>query len=340
MSLKEHKVIRKYSLPVFLILVTGCAGSNSPPEDQLVDSTQSTDAIEIVIGTGGAKGLHYPTGRAICRMVNQFKSEHGVSCEAQTTEGTIFNINAVVDGSLALGLGRSDWIYRAYRGKSRWLSTPRENIRTIFGVLDESVHVLAKSNLTNISDLKGKKVNIGEPDTLFRSAAIATLAAYDLTAFDIQVFSVNPYDAFRLLRKGEVDAIIYTAGDPSGITNQTLKSGGITIIPVEDPEASRIIENNPFYVKTAIDTSWYPNSVKEQGPVPTVGYKTILFTVDETPEEIVYQLTRAIFENLGKFKEQHTAYKTLTRESMINGLQRAAPIHPGALRYFREIGLM
>lgn len=144
------------------------------------------------------------------------------------------------------GIGRSDWIHRAVKGESRWSGNPLQSLRTVFGMFDESVHILANADLKSVADLKGEKVNIGKSNTLFRAAAEATLNAYDLSVNDIQPSTVNPLDAFNLVRKGEIDATIYTVGSPSQITHQTLKTQGLHLLAIGDTEARRMIKEHPF----------------------------------------------------------------------------------------------
>ncbi|MCK4790820.1 MAG: TAXI family TRAP transporter solute-binding subunit [Desulfobacteraceae bacterium] len=308
--------------------------SISFPSDLTVKPQQQS----IIIGTGGSAGMYFPTGNAICRIVNKGKRYHGIHCTAKTTKGSVDNLRSFRSGDLQFGIARSELIYQAFRGLNRWKGIPQKKLRTIFSVHSETVHLMADSSLNTIQDLKRKKVNTGNPGWTNNIDALATLDAFQIDRKDINEQCFKRNEAVELFQKGQLDAIFYTVGDPNGITRKTSEIRNVNIIPLVGREIDELIIRSPFYDKAVIPMHWYPK-LKNKQNIPTFGYKTILFTSAEAAEEVVYRITREVFNNFKKFKKQHPAYEELTKQNMVEILDKLAPIHPGALRYYKEVGL-
>jgi hypothetical protein len=316
-------------IAIILFLSSGCA------------PTANSKSVKhaITIGTGGEKGMYYPTGRAICSTLNKSLHNHGIFCSAQVSKGSVDNIQAVERGDLQFGIAKSDWIYKAYRGSAYWKGFPQRKLRTIFSIHPESIHLISDNSIEMLQDLRRKTVSIGKQKSMVRIDALAVLDAYKINQADVNVKSLQTKDAVTSFRKKEIDAFFHTAGDPSGTTHTATNTRKSRLISIEGPEVDQIIAQYPYYEKTVIPISWY-HAIKNKEGVPSLGYKTIFFTTDDTSEEVIYQITKQIFENLEKFKKRHPAFETLTKQNMVQILNKIAPIHPGALRYYKEVGLM
>lgn len=292
------------------------------------------------IGTGGMTGVYYPTGQAIAQMVNKKFDAYNIKAQAESTGGSVFNINAVMNKDLDFGIAQLDRQYQAYNGLAQWeKSGPQKNLRSVFAIYPETVTLIASenSNIKELKDLKGKRVNIGNIGSGTLQNAKDLLEASSLKEEDITVEKVKPVESPGLLQDERLDAFFYTVGHPnSNIKEATSGRIKVRIVPVKGPGIDELLEKRPYYSKSIIPKEAYPNSLNK-GDVESIGVKATLITSKDVSEDIVYAITKEVFENFEKFKSLHPAYKHLTKESMVKGL--AAPIHNGAKKYYKEAGL-
>ncbi len=296
----------------------------------------------VTIGTGGITGVYYPTGGAIAKMVNKKKKEYGIRATVESTGGSVFNVNAVMNGDLEFGIVQSDRQYQAWHGLAEWKDKgPQKDLRSVFSIHPESVTLVAAvdSGIKTIKDLKGKKVNIGNPGSGQRQNAIDALTAVGIDyKKDLQAENVKASEAPGLLQDGRIDAFFYTVGHPSGaIKEATSGARKVRFVSITGPEIDKMLAKFPYYAKSVIPVEMYPGAQNDKD-VPTFGVKATLVTSAKVPDEIVYAITKEVFDNFDDFKKLHPAYSTLTKQSMLEGL--SAPIHPGAMKYYKEAGLM
>jgi TRAP transporter TAXI family solute receptor len=294
----------------------------------------------VTIGTGGVTGVYYPAGGAISRVVNKKYDEYKLKVTVESTGGSVFNINAVLAGDLEFGIAQSDRQYQAYKGEAEWKDRgPQTDLRAVFALHSEAVTLLAADDagINTVGDLKGKRVNIGEPGSGNRGNAIDALAANGLDwEKDIIAEGIKPVESAKLLLDGRIDAYFYTVGHPNGsFMEATAGTRKVHFVPIEGVDD--LIRKFPFYAKAVIPVSLYPNATNTRD-VPTYGVKATLVTSAKVPERVVYIVTKELFENLDEFKGLHPAFGTLTKENMLEG--NSAPYHDGALKYYREAGLM
>lgn len=303
---------------------------------------EATQAKFITIGTGGITGVYYPTGGAICQMLNKKKDAYGIRCTVESTGGSVFNINAVMSGDMDFGIAQSDIQYKAYQGTGEWKEKgPQKDLRSVFSLHTEAVTLVAADDagIKSITDLKGKKVNIGNPGSgqLQNCMDILPLFGIDPEK-DIKAEQAKAAEGPTLLQDGRIDAFFYTVGHPNGaIKEATAGARKARIVPIAGETADTVIKKFPYYVKTIISMSHYPNAVNKED-VETLGVKATLITSAKVPDDVVYAIVKEVFDNFEDFKTLHPAYAELTREKMLQGL--SAPIHPGALKYFKEKGLI
>ena len=298
--------------------------------------------VFVTIGTGGITGVYYPTGGAIAKMVNAKRKEYGIRATVESTGGSVFNINAVLSGDLDFGVCQSDRQYQAVHGLAEWKDKgPQKDLRAVFSIHPESVTLVAADDagINTVTDLKGKRVNIGNPGSGQRQNSIDALTAAGLDyEKDLEAESVKAAEAPGLLQDGRIDAFFYTVGHPSGaIKEATAGARKVHFVPITGPGIDKMIKDKPYYAKSFIPVKLYPTATNT-ADVPTFGVKATFVTSAKEPDAVVYAITKEVFDNFDKFKKLHPAYAVLTKESMLEGL--SAPMHPGAVKYFKEAGLM
>jgi len=326
----QHRHL-KYVLLIFLILLLLWA----VPYSALAKSKV------FKIATGEYMGRYYPTAGAIAEIVNNKQEEFGFRCVAKPTSGSVYNINAIMAGDMEFGIVQSDSQYQAFNGLDEWKDKgPQKDLRTMFSLYTESVTLLASvdSGIKTIKDLKGKRVYIGEIGSGSRQNAIDALNAAGIDwKTDIKVIKKGKkYDVQSMLMRGELDVFFYTVGHPTlAIKFATVGAKKTLFISIDNIE--KLLSKHPYYVKSLIPVSLYPQIANDED-VKTFGVKATFVTSAKIPDQVVYAITKEVFENLGSLKYSDPTLNMLTKESMVkDGL--TAPMHPGALRYYKEAGL-
>jgi hypothetical protein len=294
----------------------------------------------VTIGTGGLTGVYYPTGGAIAKMVNNKKREYGIRATVESTGGSAFNINAILSGDLEFGIAQSDKQFQAMKGLAEWAERgPQADLRSVFSIHDEAVTLISavESEIKDASDLKGKIVNLGNPGSGQLENAIEILQTLGIDPEkDVTAEYIKASEAPSILQDGRIDAFFYTVGHPNGaITEATSGARKVRFTSITGVDS--MLKKYPYFSKTIIQASMYPGA-QNDADTETIGMKATLVTSAKVPEDVVYAITKEVFENFEEFKKLHPAYATLTREGMLTGL--SAPFHPGAEKYYKEVGLM
>ena len=309
---------------------------------QILSGCGKKDVKFVTIGTGGVTGVYYPTGGAISRMVNKNRDEYGIKATVESTGGSVYNINAVVDGDLDFGIAQSDRQYQAYEGLAEWEKMgPQRELRSVFSIHPESITLVAtqKSNINDVSDLGGKTVNIGNPGSGQLQNARDILGAFGIDENDdLHAEHVKAVEAPGLMQDERIDAFFYTVGHPSGnIKEATSGRIKVKLIPIQGENIDSLLHEKSYYDYSVIPKKHYPYTTNKND-IPTIGVKATLITSKSTPNDVVYAITKEVFDNFEDFKSLHPAYETITKERMLKGL--SAPIHPGALKYYQEKDLV
>jgi len=299
--------------------------------------------IFVTIGTGGVTGVYYPAGGAISKMVNAKFKQYHIKMTVESTAGSVYNINAVLSGDLDFGICQSDRQYEAWHGLAEWKDKgPQKNLRSVFSLHNESITLVARADagINSVYDLKGKRVNLGNPGSGQLQNSKDVLKAFGISLSDIKPYYVKAVEAPGLLQDGRLDAFFYTVGHPNGnIKEATSGRIKVKIIPITGKPVEKLLKDHPYYAKAKILVKkFYPMAANTQDVVWTVGVKATVVTSKNEPANIVYAITKEVFDHLDTFKKLHPAFATLTKRNMLEGL--TAPIHPGALKYYRESGLI
>ena len=319
--------MKKLMLIVLALFISACA---APVERQ---------EYFVNIGTAGTTGVYYPTGGAICKLVKKKRRVHGIRCGVESTGGSVYNINAIMAGDFEFGMAQSDRPYQAWNGLAWWRKKgPQNDLRSVYSLYAETVILIAAvdSGIKTIQDLRGKRVNIGPPRSGQRKNSIHALqnAGIDYTK-DLIAEGALAREASGLLQDGHIDAFFYTVANPAGaIKKATSGKRKVRFIPITDTED--LIRKYPYYAKAFIPIKFYPR-VANRKNVETFGDKPTLVTSINVPDDVVYAITKEVLDNLRAFKKLHPAYLFLTKENALEVL--SAPIHPGALKYYKEVGL-
>lgn len=292
------------------------------------------------IGTGGVTGVYYPTGGAICRLVNQGRREHGLRCSVESTGGSVYNLNTIRAGELEFGVAQSDWQFHAFNGTSSFADAgPFEDLRAVFSVHPEPFTVVARAGagITNFEDLQGKRVNIGNPGSGQRGTMEVLLEAYGWTTSDFALATeLRPAEQSAALCDNQIDAMVYTVGHPSGSIQEATTACDSVLVNVDSDIVRQLVEDNAFYRMATIPGGMYRGNPDD---VTTFGVGATFVSSATVPEETVYTLVSSVFENFEAFTQLHPAFANLKKEEMVrDGL--SAPLHDGAARYFREAGLL
>jgi uncharacterized protein len=294
----------------------------------------------VTIGTGGITGVYYPTGGAIAKMVNAKRKEYGIRATVESTGGSVFNINAVLTGDLEFGVAQSDRQYQAVKGIADWKDKgPQKDLRAVFSIHAETVDLIAAvdSGINTIQDLKGKRVNIGNVGSGYRQNAIDALEANGLDyKEDFHAESLKAAEAPGLIQDGRIDAAFYTVGHPSGYYKEAT-AGARKVKFIAIPNANKLVAKYPYYAAAKTLMSNYPGAANTEDAVETFGVKATFVTSAKVPDKVVYAIVKEVFDNFDKFVKLHPAYAGLTKEDMLTGL--SAPFHPGAMKYYKEVGL-
>lgn len=294
----------------------------------------------VTIGTGGVTGVYYPTGGAICRLVNKGRKVHGIRCSVESTGGSVYNLNTIAAGELDMGVAQSDWQYHAYNGTSKFESKgPNKDLRAVFSVHPEPFTVVARadSGIKNFQDLKGKRVNIGNPGSGQRGTMEVVMKALGWTKDSFKLASeLKSAEQSKALCDNKVDAMVFTVGHPSGSIKEASTTCDSVLVNVTGPEIDKLVNDNDYYRSATVPGGMYRGTPDD---TQTFGVGATFVTSANVPEDIIYNVVKAVFENFDQFKKLHPAFKVLKKEEMIkDGL--SAPLHDGAVKYYKEAGLM
>jgi hypothetical protein len=290
----------------------------------------------MTIGTGGVTGVYYPAGGALCRLVNKDRAKHGIRCSVESTGGSVFNINTIKAGELDMGIAQSDVHYNAVKGKQQFKEPFRE-LRAVFALHPEPVTVVVRkeSGVNSFADLKGKKFNVGNPGSGTRATLDELIGAmgWSLSAFAL-ASELKADEHGPALCDGKIDGFFYLVGHPSANIQDPTTVCGAKLVSVTGPAVDKLVKANPYYAYATIPGGLYPGNAQD---TKTYGVLATVVSSSRVPADTVYTVVKAIFDNFDEFKKLHPAFQVLAPQSMIkDGL--SAPLHDGAVRYYKEKG--
>ncbi|MBW6493750.1 MAG: TAXI family TRAP transporter solute-binding subunit [Burkholderiaceae bacterium] len=300
----------------------------------------AADQRFVTIGTGGVTGVYYAAGGAICRLVNKDRKATNIRCSVESTGGSVYNINTIRAGELDLGVAQSDWQYNAYKGMSKFKDDgAMTELRAVFSLHPEPFTVLARkeANIKTFADFKGKRFNVGNPGSGTRASMDELLSALGWKVTDFSLASELKADEHgAALCDNKIDGFFYGVGHPSANIQDPTTTCGAKLMPLVGPAIDKLVAGNPYYAKVEIPGGIYANNPT---PTPTYGVMATFVSSSKVSPDLVYQIVKAVFENFDDFKKLHPAFAHLNQKDMIkNGL--SAPLHDGAIKYYKEKGWM
>jgi TRAP transporter TAXI family solute receptor len=296
----------------------------------------------ITIGTGGVTGVYYPTGGAICRLVNKNRKEHGVRCSVESTGGSVYNINTIRGGELDMGVAQSDWQYHAYKGTGKQAfidAGPFKELRAVFSVHPEPISIVARkdSNIKHISDLVNKRVNIGNAGSGTEATWNVVWKAMGHTNDDLKLAAqMKSSETPGALCDNKIDAFFWLVGNPAALNKEATTTCEANFVAVDGPAVDGLVKKFPFYGTTMIPGGMYRGNPDD---TPTFGVLATFVSSTATSADTIYAVVKGVFDNFEDFKKLHPAFAHLNEQDMISkGV--SAPLHEGAIRYYKERGWM
>jgi len=302
------------------------------------------------IGTGGVAGTYYPIGGLIADIISSPPGARpcnkGGSCGvpglvaiAQSSNGSVANVDAIKSGELESGFVQSDIAYWAYTGTGIFKDQGKvENLRAIANLYPESIHIVARkgAEIGSVRDLAGKRVSLDEPGSGTLVDARIILEAFGLSEADIQAEYIKPSPAVAQISDNQLDAYIIVAGYPTGSVAELASSVGADLVPIDGPEVETLLQNYQFFAKDLIPDGTYEGI----GATPTISVGAQWVVDAAVDEELVYGITKALWHDTARqlLDNGHARGKSITLETALEGV--AIPLHPGAERYYREVGLI
>lgn len=292
---------------------------------------------DILFGGAAITGVYYQVALQISNMMNKHMGDK-YNYIGRPTGGSVFNINALDRGAFDFAVAQSDRNWQGYNGAADWEGKPVTSLRSVFSMHPETVMLVTRKDagIKSVQDLKGKRVNIGNPGSGQRGNAEDVLRLYGLDfTKDFNAEALQQTEASRALVDQKIDAFFYTVGNPSAAIEEPAQSVDLKMIPINSDAVKAFVAEHPYYIMTKIPAGTY-RGIDED--VETYAVTATVVTNEAIAEEVVYDMVKTVFENLDELRASHAAFRNLKPEEMIQGL--SAPIHPGALKYYKEKGWM
>jgi len=301
-------------------------------------SVPAFSAQFITIGTGGVTGTYYPTGGAICRMVNKLRKTSGIRCSVESTGGSVYNVNTIKAGELDFGIAQSDTIYQGYNGVGKFEGKAVKELRSVIAIYPELLAFVVRKDagIKTFTDIKGKKVNVDTPGSGTRMTTDIILDAFGIKHSDLALANeLKATEGPTKLKDNQIDGYFGVFGHPTANIKDAANSVDIDLVAIEGAPIDALVAKYPYYAKGTISGTFY-KGVKHD--TPSIGVKAVLVTSQKISDKVVYTVTKTILDNFEAFKKLHPAYKTITKKSLLDGL--SVPQHPGAIKAFKEAGLL
>ncbi|PWW19168.1 hypothetical protein DFO73_12258 [Cytobacillus oceanisediminis] len=292
------------------------------------DGAEKPKFMSIV--TGGTGGTYYPLGGSFAEIISDAT---GIDTNAEVSGASAENMNTLKDGNAEIAFSQTDIASYAKEGKLMFEGAAVDNVSAIGTLYPETIQIVttAKSGIKTVEDLKGKKVSIGAPGSGTAANAEQILEVHGITLDDIKKQDLSFDESTAGIQDGTIDAAFVTAGTPTGAVEGLSATEDVVIVPIEQGKIDELIEKYPYYVQDEVPAGTY----KLAEAAPTVAVQAMLVVSNDLSEDVVYDVTKAIFENLDKVT--HAKGKMIKAENAVKGT--GIDLHPGAKKYFDEQGL-
>jgi uncharacterized protein len=291
------------------------------------------------ITTGGVTGIYYQIGAAICRLLGDHPPARPIDCRTEGSAGSVANARLVAQGGAVLGLVQGDTLHDAVTGTGAFATlSPDSRLRALFSPVVETFLVVTAADrwVPQVADLRGRRINIGAPASGSEVTFRQMMAARGWSAADFAALTgFRASQQAVALCAGRVDAVAFVAANPVPVIQDATFTCAARFVPLEQAFADAMVARHPYYVRAAIPGGLYPNN---PDPTPTIGVRGVVVASATSPDDVVYEVTRTVFERVAELRTLHLAFAHATAEDMVDQCV-FAPVHPGAARYYREAGL-
>ena len=300
----------------------------------LVMALSSCGGARYAMGTGGTGGTYYAFGAVLGK---QIEASTNFGCVAVSTDGSKANILGIKQGTYQLGTVQSDVMAYAWQGTNTFANDGKiDSFRVIGGLYAEAVQLITTNEeIKTVADLKGKTVSIGAAGSGVYFNAIDVLTAAGITLDDITPAYQSFNDSAESLKDGKIDAAFVVAGAPTPAVTDLAMTKTARLVPIDGEIADKIMASCPYYTKYVVPAGTYNGQTED---VATITVKATLIVSADLDENTVYEMTKAIFDNIDAIKAVHAKGEELTIENATSGM--TAPFHKGAAKYFAEQGVI
>lgn len=290
------------------------------------------------IATGGTGGTYYPLGGMLAQLISNKATIDGkkVSATAESAGASVANAKLLGNEEIESAFVAADILDAAYNGRAQFDGQPVKKLRALGALYPETVQLVTRANsgINGIKDLKGKSISSGSPGSGQYQLLTDLLRVNGLTRDDVKEDSSSFTQAVDKIKDGNLDATLITAGVPTAAVTDFAQAHDLKIVPISGPELDALLKEQPFYTKVTLPANTYKGQTEA---VPTLAVLAVWATHDGVSDDMAYEVTKALFENLPIMGQVHVQGKNISLENAM--AVGTTPIHPGALKYYKEKGL-
>jgi TRAP transporter TAXI family solute receptor len=293
------------------------------------------DQTRLIMATGGTAGTYYPFGGVIAGVIN---NETDLQITPNASGASVDNLRQIVAGDAHIILAQNDASYYAFTATEIWSDlAPVPELRALMALHPEPVQIVvpADSDIYSVEDLDGLRVSIGDVGSGVEANSIQILGVHGLTLDDIQVFNLGVGPSAEAMREGSIDAFFFTAIAPTGAIMELAVRHDLRLVPIADDKIDALIDSYDFYARAYLGPEHYDFLTE---PVQTVTVHAQLVVHESMDDDIVYTIVRTIMENRADIAEGHRAGEYIEERHAVTYI--SIPLHPGALRFFQEAGVV
>jgi len=314
-----------------LIAILTCAA-------EVLPTAATANEVFASVGTGQVNGIYYPVGKALCQIVNRDLRIYGVRCSAESTPGSVYNIDAMQSGELEFGIIQSDVQFAAYNGEGAWVGKPFRGLRSVASLYPELVTVIARadSHIQDLAGLAGRRLNVGSKGTGTRATWDAIEAELGWSNEQrVKPVELTADATTSALCTGAIDASLLIVGHPSPLVTAQRAACAVNLVAITGPAIDKLVHDHLYYQRGTIPAEIYGIAAD----MPTFGGRATLVTSASVDPRVVAVIAKAVLSNVAELRTLHPALARLRAREMINdGL--TAPLHPAAAQVYKELELL
>ena len=291
------------------------------------------------IATGGTGGTYYPLGGMLAQLISNKATIDGrkFAATAEAAGASVGNARLLGTKEIESAFVAADILDQAYNGKAQFANAPIRNLRALGALYPETVQLVVRANsgINSVKDLKGKSISSGAPGSGQYQLVTDLLRVNGLSRSDVKEDSSSFTQAMDKIKDGNLDATLITAGTPVAAITDAAQSHPIRILPLAGAEVAALLKEQPYYTQVNLPANTYRG---QTAAVPTIAVMAVWAAHDGVPDNVAYEVTKALYENTAIMGQVHVQGRNITLQTA--AAVGSVPMHPGALRYFREKGIV